>query len=245
MGKSLESGPTQGSGVALHAVEKTAATASTTSASKVRDMTIKYGALALLVLQNTFLVVFMRYSRTASASSSTDPKYSSATAVFCMEVRAYLRRSITSISEYTVYTPMYLLGSFMMCLACIYPSQYIYVLLYTFMHVFNVSCMYRILSSNIPQVVKLFTCFAIIIAESGRGVRGLIDCLALDVMARPDEMMKISVPSLVYTVQNNLLYFALSHLDAATYMVCYQVSSYDHIGVVACNIMPYVCNILI
>jgi UDP-sugar transporter A1/2/3 len=48
-------------------------------------------------------------------------------------------------------------------------------------------------------------------------------------MARPDEMMKISVPSLVYTVQNNLLYFALSHLDAATYMVCYQVSSYRHI----------------
>lgn len=37
------------------------------------------------------------------------------------------------------------------------------------------------------------------------------------------EIVKVSVPSLVYTVQNNLLYFALSHLDAATYQVCYQV----------------------
>ena len=36
------------------------------------------------------------------------------------------------------------------------------------------------------------------------------------------EIVKVSVPSFVYTVQNNLLYFALSHLDAATYQVCYQ-----------------------
>lgn len=37
------------------------------------------------------------------------------------------------------------------------------------------------------------------------------------------EILKVSIPSLVYTVQNNLLYFALTHLDAATYQVCYQV----------------------
>jgi len=52
---------------------------------------------------------------------------------------------------------------------------------------------------------------------------GLLDCIRDDVLGKPDEMLKISVPSLVYTVQNNLLYYALSHLDAATYMVCYQV----------------------
>lgn len=42
---------------------------------------IKYGALALLVLQNTFLVIFMRYSRTQAG-----PLYASSTAVFMMEV---------------------------------------------------------------------------------------------------------------------------------------------------------------
>ena len=42
---------------------------------------IKYGALALLVLQNTFLVVFMRYSRT-----SDGPLYATSTAVVMMEV---------------------------------------------------------------------------------------------------------------------------------------------------------------
>jgi hypothetical protein len=44
---------------------------------------VKYGALALLVLQNTFLVIFMRYSRTTSG-----PLYASSTAVFMMEVRS-------------------------------------------------------------------------------------------------------------------------------------------------------------
>lgn len=42
---------------------------------------IKYAALALLVLQNTFLVVFMRYSRT-----NEGPMYASSTAVAVMEV---------------------------------------------------------------------------------------------------------------------------------------------------------------
>ena len=46
---------------------------------------IKYGALALLVLQNTFLVIFMRYSRT-----SEGPMYASSTAVAVMEVVKFL-----------------------------------------------------------------------------------------------------------------------------------------------------------
>lgn len=37
------------------------------------------------------------------------------------------------------------------------------------------------------------------------------------------EIVRVSIPSFLYTVQNNLLYYALTHLDAATYQVCYQV----------------------
>ena len=44
-----------------------------------------------------------------------------------------------------------------------------------------------------------------------------------EVISQPGEILKLSVPSLLYTVQNNLLYFALSHLDAATFQVGYQV----------------------
>ena len=109
---------------------------------------LKYMALAMLVLQNTFLVLFMRYSRTIDG-----PLYASSTAVVVMEV------------------------------------------------------------------VKLVTCLIVIAKDHPRGVVGLVTSLREEVFRQPIEMIKLSVPSLLYTVQNNLLYFALSHLDAATFQV--------------------------
>lgn len=35
-------------------------------------------------------------------------------------------------------------------------------------------------------------------------------------------MAKLMIPALLYTAQNNMLFTALTHLDAATYSVCYQ-----------------------
>lgn len=37
------------------------------------------------------------------------------------------------------------------------------------------------------------------------------------------ELLKITVPGVIYTIQNNLLFFALANLDAATYQVVYQL----------------------
>jgi len=48
--------------------------------------------------------------------------------------------------------------------------------------------------------------------------------LAREYLTRsPSEAMKISVPSLLYTVQNNLLFVSLSNLSGAVYQVTYQL----------------------
>lgn len=40
-----------------------------------------------------------------------------------------------------------------------------------------------------------------------------------EIVKRPGETMKLAIPAGIYTLQNNLLYVALSNLDAATYQV--------------------------
>lgn len=40
-----------------------------------------------------------------------------------------------------------------------------------------------------------------------------------EIVKRPAETMKLAIPAGIYTLQNNLLYVALSNLDAATYQV--------------------------
>jgi UDP-sugar transporter A1/2/3 len=114
---------------------------------------IKYGALALLVLQNTFLVVFMGYSRTRDSG----PLYASSTAVAVMEI------------------------------------------------------------------VKFVSCLAVIAHEKA-SVTGLFRALKDELFAQPMELLKLSVPSVLYSIQNNLLYYALSHLDAATFQVSLSLS---------------------
>ena len=72
----------------------------------------------------------------------------------------------------------------------------------------------------IMEVMKLVICAMVIAYQTGGQ---LLSELKVHVLQSPGEMLKLCVPSLLYTVQNNLLYLALTNLDAATYQVCYQL----------------------
>jgi len=115
------------------------------------QFSLKYGALLLLVAQNTFLVLLMRVSRTTGGDM-----YASSTAVVCMEI------------------------------------------------------------------IKLITCIGVV-AVQREGYAGLRIAIKEEFIGQPMEVLKLTVPSILYVIQNNLLYFALSHLDAATYLVGYQL----------------------
>lgn len=50
-------------------------------------------------------------------------------------------------------------------------------------------------------------------------MRALNSILRQEILNKPIETLKLAIPSGIYTLQNNLLYVALSNLDAATYQV--------------------------
>lgn len=50
-------------------------------------------------------------------------------------------------------------------------------------------------------------------------MRAFNSVLRQEIAYKPMETLKLAIPSGIYTLQNNLLYVALSNLDAATYQV--------------------------
>lgn len=56
-------------------------------------------------------------------------------------------------------------------------------------------------------------------SSSDYSARALNSILRQEILNKPIETLKLAIPSGIYTLQNNLLYLALSNLDAATYQV--------------------------
>ena len=67
--------------------------------------------------------------------------------------------------------------------------------------------------------MKFFLCLGVVFYQTG----SLRTELYNHVWDSPNEVLKLCVPSFLYTVQNNLLYLALTNLDAATYQILYQL----------------------
>ena len=74
----------------------------------------------------------------------------------------------------------------------------------------------------LAEVVKLFTTLVVIFFQCGN-VKAftayLIDNLFVDHKAT----FRLSVPSLLYVVQNNLVYIAMTHLESTTFQVMWTI----------------------
>uniref|UniRef100_A0A667YSS4 Solute carrier family 35 member A3b n=1 Tax=Myripristis murdjan TaxID=586833 RepID=A0A667YSS4_9TELE len=68
------------------------------------------------------------------------------------------------------------------------------------------------------ELLKILACTLLVF----RDVRALNQVLKEEIVNKPMETMKLAVPAGIYTLQNNLLYVALSNLDAATYQVIFE-----------------------
>ncbi len=114
---------------------------------------MKYASLVVLVVQNTALVLALRYSRVANIDGR--PLYIASTAVVMTE----LTKFIISL--------------------CVY--------------FYTNDCNF---SETISSLYK-------------------------EILDELNDTLKLSVPAILYTIQNNLLFVALSNLDAATFQVCH------------------------
>lgn len=72
----------------------------------------------------------------------------------------------------------------------------------------------------LSELLKVIACVAIILHNLGYNFVNFMTMIKDEILNKPVENMKLAIPSGLYTIQNNLLYIALSNLDAATYQVC-------------------------
>ena len=68
------------------------------------------------------------------------------------------------------------------------------------------------------EVMKVLACVGILTFQHGNFV-SFLHLLREQVLRNWMDTMKLSVPAILYTLQNNLQYIAVSNLDAATFQV--------------------------
>ncbi|KAG0263005.1 hypothetical protein DFQ27_002000 [Actinomortierella ambigua] len=72
------------------------------------------------------------------------------------------------------------------------------------------------------ELIKLLACVSVLVYTT-KSLPRTFYILRKEILEQPKEIAKMLVPSGLYALQNNLLYIALSNLEAATFQVTYQM----------------------
>ncbi|CAO3700968.1 unnamed protein product [Rhizopus stolonifer] len=74
----------------------------------------------------------------------------------------------------------------------------------------------------LAEVLKIVACLVVMRHQQGTWDR-FSTMVRREILGKPAETLKMLIPSGLYALQNNLLYVALSNLEAATFQVTYQM----------------------
>ncbi|KAI9263312.1 nucleotide-sugar transporter-domain-containing protein [Phascolomyces articulosus] len=72
------------------------------------------------------------------------------------------------------------------------------------------------------EIIKLLVCLCMLRSEL-KSWSLCRSALVKDIIYNPNETVRLMTPSALYAIQNNLLYLALSNLEAATFQITYQL----------------------
>lgn len=71
----------------------------------------------------------------------------------------------------------------------------------------------------LAEVLKFVSCLCVVVYINHFDVPGTMKLLYKEIIVKWWDTSKLAVPCILYTIQNNLLFIALSHLNAATFQV--------------------------
>ncbi len=71
----------------------------------------------------------------------------------------------------------------------------------------------------VSEIMKIMSCFLFLYKEANNNAKQVFINVKEEITVRWIDSLKLAVPAILYTIQNNLLFLALSSLDAATYQV--------------------------